>query len=172
MKKNILTIVVLAATLINLTLTAVCLFVVVPTATKANNLITKVASILELEVEGVPLQVTDGHVALEDQLHIPIPDEMTIPLAKVEGETKNHAIKVKVIITLNKKAEDFETVQKQLEENIEVVKARIQDIITTYTSNNIGESKKIIAEQIRDDLRQYFDSEAIFEISFNGYVYS
>ena len=82
MKKNILAILILAATLINLTLTAVCLFVVVPTATKTNNLITKVASILTLEVEGVPLQPSEDHVALSDLDRFAIDEEMTIPLSK------------------------------------------------------------------------------------------
>ena len=152
MKKNILAILILAATLINLTLTAVCLFVVVPTATKTNNLITKVASILTLEVEGVPLQPSEDHVALSDLDRFAIDEEMTIPL--------------------NNKAKDYTTVSEQLTANLEVVKGRIQDIISKYTIDNIGENKKNITDKIRDDLREFFDSTTIYEITFNGFIYS
>ncbi len=165
MKKNILAILILAATLINLTLTAVCLFVVVPTATKTNNLITKVASILTLEVEGVPLQPSEDHVALSDLDRFAIDEEMTIPLSKTAGD-------VKVVISLNNKAKDYTTVSEQLTANLEVVKGRIQDIISKYTIDNIGENKKNITDKIRDDLREFFDSTTIYEITFNGFIYS
>ncbi len=172
MKKNILAILILAATLINLTLTAVCLFVVVPTATKTNNLITKVASILTLEVEGVPMQPSEDHVALSDLERFAIDEEMTIPLSKGAGDAKNHHVKVKVVISLNNKAKDYATVSEQLTANLEVVKGRIQDIISKYTIDNIGENKKNITDKIRDDLREFFDSTTIYEITFNGFIYS
>ena len=51
MKKNILTIVIMAATLINLVLSAVMIFSVVPAMNKTSNLVDKVASVVDLEIE-------------------------------------------------------------------------------------------------------------------------
>lgn len=170
MKKNILAILILAVTLINLTLTAVCLFVVMPTATKTNNLITKVVQMLDMEVEGVPLAPTEEHVALDDLQHFEM-EEMTIQLNKLAGDTKNRVVVVKVIISLNKTAKDYDTVNKQLTDNVEIVKGRIQDIISQYTIDNIANSKKEIAEKIKEDLQEFFDSTTIYEITINKFNY-
>ena len=51
MKKNILTIVIMAASIINLILSAVLIFSVMPTMNKTSNLIDKVSSVIDLEIE-------------------------------------------------------------------------------------------------------------------------
>ena len=52
MKKNMLTVVILALCLINLILTGTMVFVVVPASQKTDKLITQVASVIELELKG------------------------------------------------------------------------------------------------------------------------
>ena len=51
MKKNILTIVIMASTLLNLILTIVIVFSVVPAMNKTGKLVDKVASVIDLEIE-------------------------------------------------------------------------------------------------------------------------
>ena len=51
MKKNILTVIILATTLVNLTLCGVMLFVYLPNAQKMNTMITKICQAIDLELE-------------------------------------------------------------------------------------------------------------------------
>ena len=51
MKKNILTIVIMAASLLNLVLTIVIVFAVVPTMNKTSQLVDKVATAIDLETK-------------------------------------------------------------------------------------------------------------------------
>ena len=51
MKKNILSVIIAALTVINVILTAIMFFVMLPTFQKTNNLITQVASVLNLELD-------------------------------------------------------------------------------------------------------------------------
>ena len=51
MKRNMLSIVILAATLINLTLSAVLIFTVIPKAQRTDALIEKIVAAVELETE-------------------------------------------------------------------------------------------------------------------------
>ena len=51
MKRNMLAIVILAATLVNIALTALMLFTVVPKAQRTDALIQKICSVIELELE-------------------------------------------------------------------------------------------------------------------------
>ena len=51
MKKNILTIVILAMCFVNIVLSAILIFVMIPTANKSIRLVNKVAQIIDLELE-------------------------------------------------------------------------------------------------------------------------
>ena len=50
MKKNIFSVIITALTVVNVVLTAILFFVMMPTFNKTNKLITQVASILDLEI--------------------------------------------------------------------------------------------------------------------------
>ena len=52
MKKNIFSVIITVLTVVNVVLTAIMFFVMVPTFNKTNNLITQVASVLNLELDG------------------------------------------------------------------------------------------------------------------------
>ena len=51
MKKNILTIVIMACTVLNLVLNIIIIFSIVPASNKTNKLVDKVASVIDLELE-------------------------------------------------------------------------------------------------------------------------
>lgn len=169
MKKNILAIAILAATLINLTLTAVSLFIVVPTATRTSNLVDKVNTQLDLEIYGEPIK-TEKKISVNDISNYTIPDKLTIQLKKLPGDTKSRHVQMKVTILLDKTAKDYEATSKQLEEKVESIKDRIRTIVTNYSIDTINESQDIIKEAIKTDLQEYFASEAIYEISFGEFL--
>ena len=84
MKKNILTIIVLAATLVNLTLTALMLFVYLPNAQKMNNMITKICQVIDMELENPIVTEKEPEVLPEDDVFsveeaVPVlPDGVTV----------------------------------------------------------------------------------------------
>ncbi|MBP5305840.1 MAG: flagellar basal body-associated protein FliL, partial [Lachnospiraceae bacterium] len=83
MKKNMLTIVVIALCILNLALTAMVVFSVVPTVKATNNLISQVASIIDLELESPDPKYT---VSMSDLTAVEFEGTLTINLKKVEGE--------------------------------------------------------------------------------------
>ena len=60
MKKNILTIVIMASTVLNLVLTIIMVFSIVPAMNKSNKLVDKVASVIDLELEKEEDQAYSG----------------------------------------------------------------------------------------------------------------
>ena len=80
MKKNILTIIVIALCFVNVALTATVIFTVVPAVSKSNALITQVASIIDLELES-PLPKSD--VAITDMEAVALENsELTIKIGR------------------------------------------------------------------------------------------
>ena len=110
MKKNLLSVLVLALVLVNVILSAVMMFSVLSTNKKTAALVNSVASILNLETEK-----TGG----EEQQEVPMSDlafwnlegKMTIPLKNVEGDDgKPHFIVLDgVAFSMNTKEKGYKT---------------------------------------------------------------
>ena len=68
MKKNLMTVIILALVLVNLVLTAMLAFAIIPQTKKSNQLIDKIASAIDLELEDggnkgeIPIPVEDIEV--------------------------------------------------------------------------------------------------------------
>ena len=107
MKKSMLNIITLALVLINLVLTVVLTFSLVSTNTKTNNLISKVAQIIDLDAGGVLSSNTQGSnsVAVDDIQYIDAMsgDSNSIIVSFPDGGKAHHVI-LKVTLGLNKKS--------------------------------------------------------------------
>lgn len=171
MKKNILAIIILAATLVNLTLSAVMLFVYLPNAQKMNTLITKIYEVIDIELESpLPSEKTDPVLAT-DLEPILIGENMAIALSKGE-DGKVHYIQVTASVVLNTKAKDYKTIQPLMESQSARIKEIIQDCIGDLTYENHQDSKDLVKEEILQKLQQEFDTDCIYRIDFGLYLAS
>jgi flagellar FliL protein len=188
MKKNLLTIIILAIGILNMVLAAVLVFAVVPTTMRTNELISKVATSIDLELEG-----TNGKSKPVDIADIEIyqfPNDLTVNLKStpVSGtasgdsnssvnskdnnssvNSKNHYALVSVSLSINKKSEDYKTLQPVVESNLSVLKEIVSDQVKSYTMQEINtvETKNKLKEDILLKIQEYFDSDFIFSVSLN-----
>ena len=160
MKKNILTIIVIALCFVNVALTATVIFTVVPAVSKSNALITQVASIIDLELES-PLPKSD--VAITDMEAVALENsELTINLKSVEGELKDpYAVIDQVTVYLNKKGDDYKT----LSEGIAGYGATITEVVSTtfseYTKDEVQNNIYLVKQEVLDNLHIKFVSTTI-----------
>ncbi len=167
MKKNILTIIILAATLVNLTLSALMLFVYLPNAQKMNTMITKVCQAITLELENPLPPSEEDAVAATDLETILIGTNMPINLTSSEGM---YYAQVTASVVLNKKAEGYKTVQPLIEPQAELIKEIIQEKISVLTIENFQTSKAIVRQEILETLQQKYDTECIYDVVFGNYT--
>lgn len=167
MKKNILTIIILAITFINVVLSAIMIFAIVPTSHKTNQLINRIAAIVDLELESPdakeePLAVTDiSNYALKDKL--------TINLKKSDSN-KHYAI-VYANLSINKKHKDTETYMDYIPENENKIREIITEEFSKYSILDADSNKPKIREQILMRIQELFNSNFIIDISFGNIVY-
>ena len=90
MKKNILTIVIMAASIINLILSAVLIFSVMPTMNKTSNLIDKVSSVIDLEIESQSKEDELTPIQDMDNITVTYEKNVNINLQKDAGDDTNH----------------------------------------------------------------------------------
>lgn len=168
MKKNILAIVILATTVINLTLTAVSLFVVIPSTKRTDNLVKKVVSIIDLELESPIEDTEDAGISIEDLSTYAIND-MTVNLKK-SSDSKAHYAAVNCTLSLNKKAKDFAKKEPLLAEQEGYIREVIQTEIGNYTFDTVLDNKENIKDAIQETLKAKFNSEFIVRVSFSSFL--
>ena len=129
MRKNILTIIILAMCLINIVLSAVLIFVMVPTANKSIALVNKVAQIIDLELESPENAISN--IGVSDIETYLIDERLTCILAKSDNE--DHYAVLYLSLSLNKTHDDYLELQpliKQYENNMKEI---VSDEFAKYT---------------------------------------
>lgn len=170
MKKNLLTIIILALGILNIILTAVIVFAVVPTTMRTNNLIAKVASSIELELETPTTEEAAKEIDIADIENYYIEDEIIINLVNSGKDSKNHFAKVEVSLSINTKSKDYKSLQPKIADNEGAIKEIIRDEFSKYTELNITENKDAIKADILTRIQEYFNSDFIINISVGNLI--
>ena len=167
MKKNILTIIIMASTIINLVLSAVLVFSVMPAMNKTSNLVDKVSSVIDLEIDSKDDESEDYTIADLERIDITYDDKVNINLQK-EGDEMHYAVIGGMTVSLNKKAEDFEDVKKLLDESTVYVEEIVQEVIGEYTFSNID--KITIQQESIKRLQEKYDTKCIVELALKNFL--
>jgi hypothetical protein len=167
MKKNILTIIIMAITLINTILLGVLIFTIVPTANKTNQMVAKVASLIDLELESP--EKANEVIPVADIETYDIPDKLTINL-KQGADGLNHYAIVYVSLSMNSKNADYEKLQPKVEANVNPIKEIVTEEFAKYAMNEVEENKNIIKKQVITRIQDLFQSDFIINVSFGNII--
>lgn len=164
MKKNILTIVIMAATLINVILSAVLVFSVMPAMNKTSNLVDKVASVIDLEIEDANAEeqeyTIDDLVAYTKTYN----EKVNINLKKEAGDDTNHYAQLfGFTLSFNTKAEDYSEISESIQGNDVYVDDIVKETISSYSASSI-DLVKVRAEIVKK-IQEKYNTKAVVEIS-------
>lgn len=168
MKKNILTIIILAIVLINAILTGVLIFVIVPASNKTARLVNKVAQVIDLELE----ETDKGkEISVADLVTYKIDDELTVNLKK-SSDGQTHYALVPVSLSMNSKHADYQIYSERMKDYEGVIKEIIADEIRKYTNDEVLDKKNEIKNAVLTRLHEYFKSDFITNVNFGNMVVS
>lgn len=170
MKKNLMTVLILALVIANLVFTAILTFTIVPTLKNANDLIYDVATAIDLDLNAG--QTTGiNYVPVEDivMYNVASGEKLTIGL-KSSGDGKDHFCMVSVYISMNSKNEDYETYGSNIADRESLIKDQIISIISAYTKEEVNDNEiqLEIREEILTALRSFFNSDFIIDVGFDS----
>ncbi len=163
MKRNMLAIVILAATLVNLTLSAVLIFTVIPKAKRTDALIEKIVSAVELETES-GLGKDYGEILPADQ------DEYTFTEKAVNlkpNGNKPVIAQLSITVTLNKKHDDYSTVQPLITDKENKIIAAAAGVLGGYSSAEVSVYTEDINKAVLAKVQEIFQSDCIIEVTLN-----
>ncbi len=173
MKKNMISIAILALLIVNIVISAITLASVMGTNKKTAALVTDIAAAIKLDMgEGVMEDVAVS-IPMEDVVTHDIL-EMMIPLKKgvsADGvvEDKDHYVMVSLTLSMNSKDKDYKT-YGDLTTRESLIKGEIHDVIAGYTVEEVRERETIhaIEKEILQRIQTLFDSQFIYKVTITS----
>lgn len=173
MKRNLLSILILALLIVNIALTAIMMFTFNSTFSKTAALVNDIAGVLDLEVNG-PVTNYDGssgEVSLADTITYDLPESMTIPLA-VGEDGKAHYAMVSVSLSMDSSNADFKSYKLEgVSERKSLIQSEITEVFGEYTLDEARADTEGLKKEILQRLQQLFGSNFIYKVSFSEIVW-
>ena len=167
MKKNLMTLIILALLVVNIIMNAIMMFAVVPQSQRANEMITKVC-------EAIDLELNSG--AATGLSNLPIDRIVTYDVAAGESITVNlkgggYAV-VSVSISVDNESETYteKSGTAYLSTKESIIKDAIIKIIGNYTKEQLSESKTNMEEELLKTLKKTFGADYVVGISFTKFT--
>lgn len=172
MKKNLISVLILALLIVNLVLTGIMMFSVTSAANKTAALVDDIASALSLELKSDSENVTEETeaVALGDTVIYDIEDEFTVKLAKgLDGE--DHYGLFSVSLSLNSADDGFKDYGETVANYESKIKSIIIDVVSSYSIDEADTKKDEMLDEILDQIKTMYDSTFIYEVYFRDVTF-
>lgn len=172
MKKNLLSIIILALLIVNIVLTAIMMFSVTGTSKKTAALVNDIASILDLELEAHKSEEAGEvvEVAMENTKVYDLSEQLTIPCKKGE-DGKDHFYITSVSLSMNMKDKGYKKYGETISERESIIESEIFEVFSNYTLDEVLADTEGIKAEILERVQKMFDSEFIYKVSFSGTMY-
>lgn len=173
MKKNMLSILILALLVVNVVLTSVMMFTMMGTTKKTSRLIDGISAALSLEIASPEEAGTESavEVTMEDIKVYQIADQMTIGLAK-GADGKNHYCMMSVSLSLNSKDEDYEKYSATLGDNEDMIKDKIFQIVGSHSIEEAESNQDGLRQEILEAIQQMYGSKFVYNVVFRDIIFS
>ncbi len=168
MKKNLMSVIILALVTVNLVLTGIIMFSTVSANRKTIALVDDIAAILNLELEsstGTEEAAEEATVLPENSEVYDIADSMTVAL-KSSNDGKDHYAMCSVSFSINTQHEDYKTYQPMLAAKESKIKSEIIEVVGQYTKEEAQANVHGIEEEILKKVQEMFDSDFVYEAYF------
>lgn len=174
MKKNLISIIILALLVVNIVLTSIMMFSVTSASSKTAALVDNIATVMNLELTAKAETGEEViNVPIADTATYDIAEAMTIPLKTSEGDDQEHYCLLSIGFSMNIKEKDYKTYGSG---DLSPYESRIQDRINTvfaqYTIEEAKGNEERIKKEILKSVQEMFESEFIFDVSFSSIIYS
>ena len=178
MKRNMLSILILALLVVNLVMNAVMLLSVMSTNSKTAKIISDISAALELETGGAKSNEAgfareSGDIPVSESAYYELSgdDEMTIAL-KAGSDGKQHYALVDLVLSMDTTNEDYATygTSDSLTTLKGKIKSVVQNVVGGYTMDDAKNSEGAIKQEILKQLQKMYGSEFIYDVSFSKFL--
>ncbi|MDO5519474.1 MAG: hypothetical protein Q4G58_03160 [bacterium] len=171
MKKNITSIIIMALLGLNVVLTSIILFAMVPSLNKVNTLVTKVSNAVDLDLGNLQ-EAGTGELTIADKTVYTMTGSLN-GMLKSGTDGKMHYVAIdSIAFTLNNKAQSFGDVNT----NIASYETNINDVITgvfgEYSIDQVAAKQDEIKQKVMEGVSHLFSKADCFvDVTFSNLRY-
>lgn len=165
MKKNMMTVLILALLIINIILTSVMMVSVMSTNKKSAKLVTDIATVLNLQLTEPGEEVKENEVTMADTATYEFPDAMTIPLSD------DSYIVFNVSLSMNTKHKDYKTYGETLATNKTLIQDAVTSVFTNKSSAECRADFDNIKKEVLKQIQDLYQSDFIYNVSIINIKY-
>ncbi len=177
MKKNLLSVLVLVLVVVNIVMSAVMMISVVGTNKKTAELITSIATVLNLELYN-PGGTTEVDVPLDDRalyemtgFMIPVAKEKVVNPDGTVTEGKQEYFGFDLTIQMNSKHEDYKNYGTNIDERKSLLQNVVESVISSHTLAECQDDFDSIKDELLQAIQSFFGSDFVFQISIHNRKY-
>lgn len=165
MKKNLLTVLIMALVIVNIVLTSVMMFSVMSTNRKTADLVMNIATAMNLELT-VPGEEEKVMISLEDTQVYTIEESLTIPLKSEGGKTTY--MMFKIAFSMNTEHKDYKTYGETIGERESLIKDAIGTVVMAHTELECRNDMEGLKAEILKAVQGLFQSDFIYNVAIDG----
>ena len=171
MKKNLISVIILALLIVNIALTAVMLFSVTSTNKATADMVMRITGAMDMELSSADGTAFTPVVPIENIASYDIADTMTIRL-KQDEDGAEHYIMIAVTLSMDKEHEDYKEYGESLTDRESLIKSEIINVIGQYTMAEAQADEAGMKQAILESIQNMFGSDFIFRVDFRDVKYS
>lgn len=175
MKKNLLSVLILALLIVNIVLSTIMMISVIGTNKKTAQLVTSIATVMNLELyepggetaNSVPLSQTATY-SLADRLVIQLK-----PTVSADGKTTNKMITFYMSLAMDTEHKDYEKLgSAETLAGLEIqIKDAVASVLQDYTEEDCRNNSDQIKAEMLTAVQDLFQSDFIYKIAISDVVY-
>ena len=171
MKKNLISVIILALLIVNIALTSVMLFSVTSTNKATADMVMRITGAMDMELSSADGTAFTPVVPIENRASYDIADTMTIRL-KQDEDGAEHYIMIAVTLSMDKEHEDYKEYGESLTDRESLIKSEIINVIGQYTMAEAQADEAGMKQAILESIQNMFGSDFIFRVDFRDVKYS
>ncbi len=166
MKKNLMTVLILALVIVNIVLTAITMFSVTSTNSKTAELVGNIATVLDLEL-APPGQEAAPPVSLADTEVFDL-GSMTMLLKTGENGAQKY-LQCSISLSVNTKHDDYKAYgsAEKLTANASLIKDAISTVVGTYTEDDCINNRDALKADILKAIQDLYGSDFVYQVAIS-----
>lgn len=174
MKRNLVSILILALLIVNVVLTGIMMFKVVGTSEKTAALVNDIATAMSLDLtDASATDVPEVNVDIKDIATYKFDDQLTITL-KANGDGKDHYLVTSVSFSMNTKDSGYKEYGEKVaaKSQDDLLKSIVYNVVSNYTLEDLrADNNAAASKEILNQIQTMYGSEFIFKVNFIDFLY-
>lgn len=173
MKKNLMTVLIMALVFVNVVLSAIIMITFVPMVRQSNQLITDVCNAIDLELEsGKVYNVSTIPVDQIELYALTAASEPQTFNLKDDADGEKHYAVAEVSLSINKEDSDYDDLNPMIEGREALIMDLIGDTFMSYTYSDIMSDRgEALKDEMLGKIQELFDSDFIIAVNLSPVQY-